>query len=373
MGTIKNTIAQLVTCSSGLCKLIFYRAPPLPLLPIVRPPFEKVPLGRCDAPCLVTILTLVWTRCVSVQTFETPQNCRVTTRSHPCATFWADESLVLVFHHVVLSKRMGHESSSFWTLFHVVGVLYPFLTCLLPVCATLRGVTFGNQSVLGCLRVKMGIRAVRLHDAFGLWFFLGRYDMLSMFLLRCCMWLWGVWLGRYVVKRVYEAGRSALFEVRLVFGLQHRVQAVLDFASGTIKQFPFRSIDWEVICVHPTPISKGMEHQSSSTSPAEKGTPTDPNREADKIAASRAGNRVSGQGPSIEKMKRITKNNVHRMIRPWFDRPRLLRARTLVNLHYPPKKVAQVCPLWTGSLVVIRSTIRLPTAPTYDARCVVIE
>ena len=57
------------------------------------------------------------------------------------------------------------------------------------------------------------------------------------------MWLWGVWLGRYVVKRVYEAGRSALFEVRLVFGLQHRVQAVLDFASGTIKQFPFRSID----------------------------------------------------------------------------------------------------------------------------------
>ena len=87
---------------------------------------------------------------------------------HPCATFWADESLVLVFHHVMLSRRMGHESSSFWTLFHVVGVLFPFLACLLSVCATLRGVTFGNHPVLGCLRVGMGIRAVRLRDAFGL-------------------------------------------------------------------------------------------------------------------------------------------------------------------------------------------------------------
>ena len=86
--------------------------------------------------------------------------------SHPCATFWADESLILVFHHVVLSKRTGQESSSFWTLFHVV-VSCSLPSCLLPVCATLRGVTFGNQSVLGCLRVEMGIRAVRLRDAFG--------------------------------------------------------------------------------------------------------------------------------------------------------------------------------------------------------------
>ena len=73
-----------------------------------------------------------------------------------------------MFHHVVFSKRTGHESASFWTLVHVVGVLFPFLACLLPVCATLRGVTFGNQPVLGCLRVEMGIRAVRLRDAFGL-------------------------------------------------------------------------------------------------------------------------------------------------------------------------------------------------------------
>jgi len=49
------------------------------------------------------------------------------------------------------------------------------------------------------------------------------------------MWLWGVWLGRYVVKHAYEAGKSALFEVRLFFGLQNRAQAVVEFASGTIK------------------------------------------------------------------------------------------------------------------------------------------
>ena len=59
-------------------------------------------------------------------------------RDHPCATFWADESLVLVFHHVVLSKRMGHETSSFSTLFHVVGMLCPFPACLLPLRDTLR-------------------------------------------------------------------------------------------------------------------------------------------------------------------------------------------------------------------------------------------
>ena len=88
--------------------------------------------------------------------------------THPCATFWADESLVLVFHRVMLSKRMGHEPSSFSTLFHVVGMLCPFPACLLPLRDTLRGVTFGNQSVLACLRVEMGIRAVRLRDAFGL-------------------------------------------------------------------------------------------------------------------------------------------------------------------------------------------------------------
>ena len=155
------------------------------------------------------------------------------TREHPRGTFWADESLVLVFHHVVLSKPTGHESSSFRKLFHVVGVLCPFPACLLPVCATLWGVTFGNQSVLGCLRVRMGTRPVRLRDAFGLCLFHGKCDMLPRFLLRCCMWLWGVWLGRSVPKRVFEAGRSALFEVRLVFGPHNCAQAVLDYISDT--------------------------------------------------------------------------------------------------------------------------------------------
>lgn len=72
---------------------------------------------------------------------------RVTTsdhvhKGHPYTTFWADESLVRPFHHVVLSKPTGHGSSSFRTFFHVVGVLCPFPTCLLPVCATPRDVTF---------------------------------------------------------------------------------------------------------------------------------------------------------------------------------------------------------------------------------------
>ena len=84
-----------------------------------------------------------------------------------------------------------------------------------------------------------------------------------------------------------------------------------------------------------------MEHQSPSTSPAEKGTPTDPSRETDGIAALRAGNRVSGQGRSIEKMEHVTKNNFHRIVSPWFYRPRQLQARTQSPLHCPPKKVAQ--------------------------------
>ena len=38
-----------------------------------------------------------------------------------------------------------------------------------------------------------------------------------------------------MVKRVCEAGRSALFEVRLVFGPQNRSKAVLDYISGIIQ------------------------------------------------------------------------------------------------------------------------------------------
>ena len=85
---------------------------------------------------------------------------------HPCATFWADESLVLVFHHVMLSKQMGHESSSIRALYHVVGVCCSLSSCLLPLCATLRGVTFGTKSFLACLRVEMGIQAVQPCDVF---------------------------------------------------------------------------------------------------------------------------------------------------------------------------------------------------------------
>ena len=68
----------------------------------------------------------------------------------------------------MLSKRMAHESSSFWKLFHVVDVFPSFIVFLLPLRATLKGVTFGNQSFFACLRVEMGTRAVRLRDAFGL-------------------------------------------------------------------------------------------------------------------------------------------------------------------------------------------------------------
>ena len=35
-----------------------------------------------------------------------------------------------------------------------------------------------------------------------------------------------------MVKRVYEAGKSALFEVRLVFGVTNRAQAVIDYNNG---------------------------------------------------------------------------------------------------------------------------------------------
>ena len=43
---------------------------------------------------------------------------------------------------------------------------YPRVSCL--CCATLRGVTLGNESFLACLKVEMGLRAVRLRDVFGL-------------------------------------------------------------------------------------------------------------------------------------------------------------------------------------------------------------
>ena len=48
------------------------------------------------------------------------------------------------------------------------------------------------------------------------------------------MWLWGVWLGRSVPKRVSEAGRSALFEVRSSFGPQNHAQAVRGYDNGII-------------------------------------------------------------------------------------------------------------------------------------------
>ena len=79
--------------------------------------------------------------------------------------------------------------------------------------------TFKNQSFFARLRVEIEFRAVRLRDVFRLWFFNGTYPLLPLFLLRSCMWLWGVWLGRSVAKRVCEVGRSAVFEVYLVFGL----------------------------------------------------------------------------------------------------------------------------------------------------------
>lgn len=65
-------------------------------------------------------------------------------RAHPCATYKADESLVLIliFHHVVLLQRIEVKSFSSWMLTHVVGVCCFLPSCLLPLCATMRGVTF---------------------------------------------------------------------------------------------------------------------------------------------------------------------------------------------------------------------------------------
>ena len=56
------------------------------------------------------------------------------------------------------------------------------------------------------------------------------------------MWLWGVWLGRSVTKCVCEVGGSAVFEVRLVFGLQNRPQASLNYVDGTIRLLTLGSI-----------------------------------------------------------------------------------------------------------------------------------
>ena len=81
----------------------------------------------------------------------------------------------------------------------------------------------------------MGIRAVHLRDIFELWFFHGRCDMLSLLLLRCFMWLWGVWLERSMPKRVYEVVRSALFEVRSSFGPQNPPRTFLDYTNGIIQ------------------------------------------------------------------------------------------------------------------------------------------
>ena len=55
------------------------------------------------------------------------------------------------------------------------------------------------------------------------------------FLLRSGLWQRGVWLGRYVVKRVCGVGRSALFEVRWVFGPHNGVQAISNYANDIIR------------------------------------------------------------------------------------------------------------------------------------------
>ena len=89
-----------------------------------------------------------------------------------------------------------------------------------------------------------------------------------------------------------------------------------------------------------TRVSKVTKKQGPSNSTIRGRKPTDSRRETDGIIALRVGNRVLGQGRSIEKMKRIKKNNFHRTTLPRFVRPCQLRARTQAPLHCPPKQVA---------------------------------
>ena len=77
-----------------------------------------------------------------------------------------------------------------------------------------------------------------------------------------------------------------------------------------------------------------------------KGNTNGPQQGRDGIAASPTEKRESGQRHTIEKMKRNTTNNFHRMVHPRLDRPRQVRARTQVPLHYPPKIVSEG---WDGN------------------------
>lgn len=114
---------------------------------------------------------------------------RVLRFKHPCATVWADRSLVLLFHHGMLCRRIGHEYSSFSTLFHVVGICYSVASCLQLHFASLRSVAVGNQAFHACLRVQLVLRVVRLRDALGFRFYFVTCQLVPLFLVRSCL-LW---------------------------------------------------------------------------------------------------------------------------------------------------------------------------------------
>ena len=153
---------------------------------------------------------------------------------HPCATYWADASLVLVFHHVVLFQRTGHGSSTFWTLFYMVGMFCSLVLSLFPLRAMPSDVTFENYSFSASLTIEMGKFFRAAMQCIWVLTFHGRYAMLPLFFLRSGRWQWGVLLGRSVAQRVREVGRSAVCKVRLIFGLYNRAHAFSDYNSGII-------------------------------------------------------------------------------------------------------------------------------------------
>lgn len=59
--------------------------------------------------------------------------------------------------------------------------------------------------------------------------------MLALFLMRSGLWRWGAWLGSYRAKCVYEVGRVALIEVRVVFGLQNHRKTSLENINDVIR------------------------------------------------------------------------------------------------------------------------------------------
>lgn len=151
-----------------------------------------------------------------------------------------------------------------------------------------------------------------------------------------------MWLGRYVAKRVCGVDISTVFEVRLVFGLQNRARRFVGLRKCPFGFLTLRSIERDVICVHPTRSSKVTKDQSSSTSLARGNTNESHqgNGRNPRVTSTELSLRL---GCSIETVQRNTESSVHRVLPSWFDHPRLVWACTQAPLHCQQKEWHKGC------------------------------